>query len=37
MTSTARHFMVGILGKSGNFAWRKPDAETAAKLEEFIV
>jgi hypothetical protein len=32
----AKHFMVGITGKNGKFAWRKPDADTAAKLEEFV-
>ena len=34
---SAKHFQVGIIGKSGSFAWRKPDAEIAAKLEQFIV
>jgi hypothetical protein len=34
---SAKHFQVGIVGKNGNFAWRKPDAEIAAKLEEIIV
>lgn len=33
----AKHFWVGVVGKSGSFAWRKPDAEIAARLEEFIV
>jgi hypothetical protein len=33
---SSKHFQVGILGKNGSFAWRKPDAEIAAKLEEFI-
>jgi hypothetical protein len=28
--------MVGITAKNGKFAWRKPDADIAAKLEEFI-
>ncbi len=34
---SAKHFMVGVIAKNGSFAWRKPDAEIAAKLEEFIV
>ena len=34
---SAKHFQVGIVGKSGSFAWRKPDAEIAAKLEQIIV
>ena len=34
---SARHFMVGIVARNGKFAWRKPDADIAAKLEEFIV
>jgi len=33
---SARHFMVGVIAKNGSFAWRKPDAEIAAKLEEVI-
>jgi hypothetical protein len=33
---SAKHFMVGITAKNGKFAWRKPDADIAAKLEEFI-
>jgi hypothetical protein len=33
---SARHFMVGITAKKGKFAWRKPAAEIAAKLEEYI-
>jgi hypothetical protein len=33
---SAKHFMVGITAKNGKFAWRKPDAGIAAKLEEFI-
>jgi hypothetical protein len=31
-----KHFMVGITAKNGKFAWRKPDADIASKLEEFI-
>jgi len=31
-----KHFQVGIVGKNGNFAWRKPDAEIAAQLEKCI-
>jgi hypothetical protein len=34
---SAQHFQVGIVSKTGGFAWRKPDAEIAAKLEEVIV
>ena len=34
---SAKHFQVGIVGKNGSFAWRKPDAEIAVKLEEFII
>ncbi|MEP6755210.1 MAG: hypothetical protein ABJA67_06905 [Chthonomonadales bacterium] len=34
---SAKNFMVGITAKNGKFAWRKPDAEMTAKLEEFIV
>jgi hypothetical protein len=34
---SAKHFMVGVVGKNGKFAWRKPDGEMVAKLEEFIV
>lgn len=34
---SARHFMVGVIAKNGSFAWRKPDAEIAAKLETVIV
>ncbi|MFA6547215.1 MAG: hypothetical protein WCS99_22550 [Limisphaerales bacterium] len=34
---SAKHFQVGIVGKTGSFAWRKPDAEMAAKLGKFIV
>jgi hypothetical protein len=33
---SANHFQVGVIGKSGSFAWRKPDAEIAARLEEFV-
>lgn len=33
---SAKHFMVGITAKNGRFAWRKPDADIAVKLEEFI-
>ena len=33
---SAKHFMVGITAKNGKFAWRKPDADMAAKLEQFI-
>ena len=32
-----KHFQVGVVGKSGKFAWKKPDAEIAAKLEQCIV
>jgi hypothetical protein len=34
---SAQHFMVGVIAKNGSFAWRKLDAEIAAKLEEVIV
>lgn len=34
---SAKHFMVGVIAKNGSFAWRKPDAEIAAKLEAVIV
>jgi len=34
---SAKHFQVGIVSGTGKFAWRKPDADIAAKLEEFIV
>jgi hypothetical protein len=34
---SAKHFMVGIIAKNGKFAWRKPGADIAAKLEEFVV
>jgi hypothetical protein len=33
---SAKHFQVGIIGKNGRFAWRKPDVETAARLEKYI-
>jgi hypothetical protein len=33
---SAKHFQVGVAGKNGKFAWRKPDAEIAAKLEKCI-
>jgi len=33
---SGKHFQVGVVGKSGRFAWRKPDAKVAAKLEEFV-
>jgi hypothetical protein len=33
---SARHFMIGITAKNGKFAWRKPDPNTAAKLEQVI-
>lgn len=32
----AKHFMVGVLAKKGSFAWRKPEADIAARLEEFV-
>jgi hypothetical protein len=34
---SANHFQVGIIGKNGSFAWRKPDAGIVAKLEAVIV
>jgi hypothetical protein len=33
---SAKHFMVGITAKNGKFAWRKPDADISAKLEEYV-
>ena len=30
---SAKHFQVGVISKNGSFAWRKPEAEMAAKLE----
>ena len=33
---SAKHFQVGIVAKNGRFAWRKPDAEIASKLEKCI-
>jgi len=33
---SAQHFMVGVTARNGKFAWRKPDAEIAAKLKEFV-
>ena len=33
---SAKHFMVSITGKNGKFAWRKPDADVLAKLEQYI-
>jgi hypothetical protein len=34
---SAKHFMVGITANNRKFAWRKPDAEIAARLEQVIV
>ncbi len=34
---SAKHFMIGVIAKNGGFAWRKPDADIAAKLEAVIV
>jgi hypothetical protein len=33
---SAKHFMVGVVAKNGKFAWRKPDADVLAKLEEYV-
>lgn len=33
---SAKHFQVGVVGKNGSFAWRKPDADIAAKLEAAV-
>ena len=33
---SAKHFQVGVVSDTDKFAWRKPDAEITAKLEEFI-
>jgi hypothetical protein len=32
-----QHFQVGILGKTGKLAWRRPDEKIAARLKEVIV
>ena|SRR5208282_3557375 len=32
-----KNFQVGITGKSGKLAWRKPDADITARLQEVIV
>jgi hypothetical protein len=32
-----KHFQVGIVGKTGRLAWRKPDEDIAAKLQQVIV
>jgi hypothetical protein len=33
---SAKHFMVGVISAKGRFAWRKPDADIAAQLEDMI-
>jgi len=33
---SAKHFMIGIEAKNGRFAWRKPEADIAAKLTEAV-
>jgi len=33
---SAKHFMVGMTAKNGKLAWRKPDGDILAKLEEYI-
>jgi len=33
---SAKHFQIGVVSKSGSFAWRKPDTECAARLAEFV-
>jgi hypothetical protein len=33
---SAKHFQVGVVSSTGKFAWRKPDADMLAKLEEFV-
>jgi len=33
---SAKHFMVGVTAKNGKFAWRKPDTNILAKLEEYV-
>jgi hypothetical protein len=33
---STRHFQVSIFSKNGKLAWRKPDAQIAARLQEFI-
>ena len=32
-----KNFQVGVIGKSGKLAWRKPDADIASRLQEVIV
>ena len=32
-----KHFQVGVTGKNGKMAWRKPDATIAARLQEILV
>jgi len=34
---SAKNFMVGITSNNGKFSWRKPDADMAAKLAEFVI
>ena len=34
---SARHFQVGILGKTGKLSFRKPDGDIAARLRQVIV
>ncbi len=35
---STKHFQVSVpIGKKGNFAWRKPDANIAARLQEVVV
>jgi hypothetical protein len=33
---STKHFMVGITAGNGKFAWRKPEADVAEKLTEFV-
>lgn len=32
-----KHFQVGKLFKNGKLSWRKPDAATSARLQEFLM
>jgi hypothetical protein len=34
---SSKHFLVGVIGKTGKLAWRKPDADAAARLQQTIV
>ena len=34
---SSKHFQVGIIGKTGKLAWRKPADDIAARLQEALV